>query len=109
MVLNTNTLKLLLYILPNPGKHRPDTSGKSSGGDFDRQRLVVPAILKYNLENKPITWLTTYFCQSWNLETYLFLYNMRGLLTWLAPKVKEDDHNYAALLATSDHVAQLPK
>ena len=28
-----------------------------------------------------------YFRQCWNLETTLFLYKMRGQLTWLAPMV----------------------
>ena len=41
---------------------------------------------KVQLRKQTTTWPKTYFCRSWNLETSLFLYDMRGL-TWLAPMV----------------------
>ena len=73
------------------------------------QRCFFPAILMYNLENKPHHGQRHIFEEAGISKTSLFLYDMRGQLTWLAPMVKEDVHNYAALLATSDHVAQLAK
>ena len=63
-----------------------DTVCKHTAGSINTD-WDVPAILKCNLENKP----QHSQCQDWNLETSLFLYDMRGQLTWLAPIVKEDD------------------